>query len=68
MKTGTSAAAPDEVCPSCGTVYEVRIYRLSAKDHDSFHCEVCGNLMKKWADTKVPSYTLKKPGDADTLL
>jgi len=67
MKTWSSEAAPDEICAVCGTVYEVRIHRLPAKDHDSFYCEICGSLLKSWSSTRVPDYKLKKQEGAGPL-
>ncbi|GAB3663799.1 CpXC domain-containing protein [Ramlibacter alkalitolerans] len=63
IKTWSSGEGADVTCPKCGAVYSVKIYRMLAKDSDSFHCEVCGELVKSWNDTRVPTFTLKKKGD-----
>ena len=62
IKTWSSGEAPDFTCTQCGSVYTVVIHRLPAKDSDSANCEVCGQVLKKWNDTRVPSFTLKQPG------
>lgn len=62
IQTWSSGDGADATCEKCGSVYLVKIYRLPARDSDSFTCEVCGDLMRKWDDTHVPSFTLKKAG------
>lgn len=68
VKTWSSGDAPDETCAKCGSVYSVRIHRVPARDSDSFNCQVCGELLRKWNDTRIPEFKLKKkgevPGDA----
>jgi len=62
IQTWSSEDGTDAKCEKCGSVYSVKIYRLPAKDSDSFACEVCGDIMRKWNDTRVPGFTLKKAG------
>ena len=62
IKTWTSGAAEDEACKNCGAVYEITIQRLPAKDSDHFNCEVCGTLLRKWNDTRVPNFKLRVNG------
>lgn len=62
IQTWSSGEGPDETCEKCGSVYSVRIYRLPSKDSDSFNCEVCGHLIRRWNDTRVPEFTLKVAG------
>jgi hypothetical protein len=63
VQTWSSSDGADVTCEQCGSVYSVKIFRLPAKDHDSFSCEVCGHLIRKWNDTHVPEFTLKTRGD-----
>jgi hypothetical protein len=59
VQTWSSVEGPDEKCEECESVYSVRIFRSPAKDSDSFNCTVCGHLMRKWNDKRVPEFTLK---------
>lgn len=61
-KTWSSEKGTDAVCEICKSVYSVEIYRLPTRDSDSFSCEICGHLMRRWNDTRVPSFTLLKTG------
>ena len=63
MKTWTTENAPDETCPKCGSVYSVTVSQLPTKDQDFFNCEVCGFEMRRWNDTRFPSFKLISPGD-----
>lgn len=62
IQTWSTGAAPDVTCSKCGAIYSVKVTRLPVRDSDYFNCETCGELMKKWNDTRVPMFTLKKPG------
>lgn len=62
VKTWTSGDGADETCEKCGSIYSVKIFRLPARDSDSFTCEVCGDILRKWNDTRAPSFTLKMAG------
>lgn len=62
IRTWTSGESDDVKCEKCNSIYSVKIYRLPCKDSDSFHCTVCGHLIRKWNDTRVPEYTLKISG------
>jgi Zn ribbon nucleic-acid-binding protein len=62
IQTWTSGEGADAKCENCSSIYSVKIYRLPAKDSDSFNCTVCGHLMRKWNDTRVPEFTLKTTG------
>jgi hypothetical protein len=70
IQTWSSGPGGEATCKKCGSVYSVTIYRAPARDSDSFNCEVCGHLMRKWNDTRIPSFTLKKagkkPNESDT--
>jgi hypothetical protein len=68
IKTWSSAEADDITCDNCGAEYEVTIRRFPAKDHDSFNCIHCDQLLQKLNDTAVPSFTLKKPGAPEKTL
>lgn len=63
IQTWSSGEGADATCEKCGSVYSVEIYRLPTRDSDFFKCGVCGHLMRKWNDTRVPSFTLKKTGN-----
>lgn len=62
IKTWSSDKGEETACEKCGSIYEVKTYRLPARDHDSFTCQVCGSLMHQWNDTHVPSFKLKSAG------
>ncbi len=62
IQTWMSGKDADATCENCGSVYSMKIYRLPAKDSDFFNCAVCGHLMRKWNDTRVPEFTLKTTG------
>jgi len=62
VKTWSSEATGDIECSSCRSVYEVAIRRFPLKDNDSFSCQVCGAVLRKWNDTRVPEFKLKKAG------
>lgn len=62
VKTWSSGDAPDVKCATCGSIYAVRIHRVPMKDSDSFDCQVCGELVQKWNDTRIPEFTLKTKG------
>ena len=47
------------ICQSCGAVYKVTIQRFPTKEHDRFHCEVCGELMEEWNSTESKSFALE---------
>ena len=63
IQTWSNGKGSDATCQKCGSVYAVKIYRLPAKDSDSFNCTVCGHLMHSWNNTRVPEFTLKAPGE-----
>jgi len=59
VKTWKSEKGYDEKCEQCGAIYAVTITRFPARDSDSFKCQICGNLMKKWNSTESYGYELK---------
>ena len=59
VQTWSSSKGEDFYCPHCGAVYGVDLRRIPQKDKDSAICESCGNVMKEWHDTLVPSFKLK---------
>jgi hypothetical protein len=50
-------------CDKCGSKYRLTMTRLSFRDKDSIHCEVCPNLLKSWNEAKSWSATLVKRGN-----
>jgi len=62
VKTWTSADSDDFTCRHCGSVYSVKIHRLPVKDVDSANCEVCGQVLQSWNNTRVPVFKLKSKG------
>jgi hypothetical protein len=59
VQTWEFQKGPDEICDNCGAVYSVTITRLPVRDSDSFNCEICGQLVKKWNSTTSYNYELK---------
>jgi predicted Zn finger-like uncharacterized protein len=59
----TRSADEDFTCPHCGTEYRVTV-SLPARDSGSATCEVCHQVMVKWADSAIPSYSMKVPAGA----
>lgn len=51
-----------EMCRNCGAVYQVTLRHAPARQHDWYHCAVCGRLMGEWDSTSLPSYTFLHPG------
>lgn len=66
VTTWKSGAAPDEACPKCKSVYEVKLERFPLRDSDNFSCVVCGTLLKEWNSTHVPQFHLKTRGEPPT--
>ena len=64
VRTWGTGTAPDFICPTegCGARYNVTVERFPLRDSDSASCEKCGQVMKKWNSTQVPSFTLMKDG------
>lgn len=58
MQTWTSEDAGVEICKNCGTQYSVTITRFPCRDHDTFNCTVCGDLLKEWNSTNSLSFSL----------
>lgn len=59
VKTWETSNENDFQCPSCGALYAVTVTRYPLKDKDSANCEVCGQVLREWNDTRVPTFTLK---------
>ena len=66
VKTWLSGTSYDEVCKKCGSVYEVTIQRLPAKDSDSFRCLTCGTTIRSWNDTFSYRFELKVSAQTHT--
>lgn len=47
-----------KVCKKCNTSYTVTIHELPVRDKDEAHCHVCGELLKKWNESRY--YSFKK--------
>lgn len=62
VQTWRSTNSADAVCDNCGSVYSVTIDRFPLRDYGSFPCEICGQPIREWNDTHVPSFTLKTTG------
>lgn len=63
VQTWSSGEEADVTCLKCGSVYSVTTYRLPVRDSDSFSCEVCNHLLRRWNERLVPNFTLKKAGE-----
>ena len=63
VKTWSSGEGSDVTCSHCKSVYSVKIHRVPTKDSDYANCEVCGELLQKWNDTRIPGFTLKAKGN-----
>jgi hypothetical protein len=65
VKTWHKGMTEDFQCPHCGTLYEVAISGLRAKDNGSAICAVCNRIMAEWHDSAVPAFRLKKEPEID---
>lgn len=36
------------ICNGCGSVHQIKEFRLPVRDEDSLHCQVCGEMLKDW--------------------
>ena len=63
VSTWKQEDAEDFICKNCASVYTVTIKRFPLRDNDRANCEVCGQLLKEWNNTIVPSFTLKHSGN-----
>jgi transcription elongation factor Elf1 len=67
VQTWKEGPGDDFACPHCGAVYAVTIRRYPMHDSDSATCDECGETMKSWNSTSVPSFTLKKRKDGSDV-
>ncbi|BAY41447.1 hypothetical protein NIES2111_58430 (plasmid) [Nostoc sp. NIES-2111] len=61
-QTWTHGSEQNETCPKCNSIYRVTTFRLPTRDSDYFDCQVCGDRIREWNDTEVPSFTLIQRG------
>lgn len=65
-KTFSTERGDDFICGHCGSIYEVSIFNAPFKESDSESCEVCGELLKSWRSTSIPSFKLKIRGTGNS--
>jgi hypothetical protein len=53
--------AEDFTCAHCGAVYEMS--ESPAHDTGSAACEVCSMIMRKWVDSAIPLFRVKKSSE-----
>lgn len=58
----SEAQVSTEICRDCGAVYQVSMRLVTAREHDWYHCAVCGRLMGEWDSTRPPRYQFLRPG------
>lgn len=55
----------EQVCKSCGAVYEVTSHKLPVRDKDSIDCDICGAELIAWNGGVTFSARLKHRGNSN---